>query len=147
MHGVEGTVIAAAVLLAAFVSAFDKFGLLERFGLRKQSVVNAASELAIAAETIRRLTADLGAARSKASQLELERTNEPVLELIAKVMELSQATLEKLASFNGSLKHIEASLGDTRDGLLTAAEGMKALTGTIAELHDLPLTEPRRRTA
>lgn len=73
-------------------------------------------------------------------QLRGERTNEPVLAVIASVLDriedstrIQAETLERFVAFNGSLKHVEQGLRD-------ATEGLKTVTGWIAELHDLPVT-------
>lgn len=78
------------------------------------------------------------------AELRKTRSFEPVLQSQQATLELlhmsakaQQQTLDKLAEFNGSLRAV-------REGLETAAAGMQALTGTIAELHDIPLNPPSR---
>lgn len=78
----------------------------------------------------------LTAMTEERDELVATRTLEPILTIVQQVLESQQATLDKLAHFNGSLRHVE-------DALSVAADGMKALTGTIAELHGIPLRPPK----
>lgn len=139
---------AIGVLVVAVILALDKFGLLERYGLivRSKSVGDFEAELKLADRKLLRLEAEKAAAELKAQGLEQTRSIEPVLTLVSKVLDRIDAsqhtqaeTLDKLASFNGSLKHVEQGLRDT-------VGGMQALLGVIAELHDIPLTPPQKET-
>ncbi len=57
MHlgGVETAAVAIAIVVAAAISALDKFGLLERFGLKNRSSTDLAAELAGAERAVARL--------------------------------------------------------------------------------------------
>lgn len=122
-----------ALLVAGLVFGLEKTGLLP---MRRPSVADANEELALASRTIERLTSERNRAAGERDRLAKERSLEPILAAIHGVLETQQQTLEKLANFNGSLRHVE-------EGLRDASEGMKALTGTIAELHGIPLHPPK----
>lgn len=96
----------------------------------------------------------LKAVTEERDDLVATRTLEPILQMLGPTLELlkhvsetqqatmtmQQQTLEKLAQFNGSLGHVE-------DGLRDATDGMKVMTGLIAELHGLPVHPPRKEDA
>lgn len=132
----------AAIVVGLVVVGLDRFGLLD--WIKPKSAAETAAELELADRTVKRLEAKVSQRDSELAELRLQRTNEPVLERVAQVAEICAQTLSKLASFNGSLRHIEDGLGETRQGLHETVEAMKTLTGLIAELHDLPVS-PRRR--
>jgi hypothetical protein len=142
---IEHVATVIAIIIAAAILAFDRLGLLERFGLRKRSSTDAAAELSIAEHTIARLRIERNAARIALQKLEQTRSLEPVVELIATVAGICEQTLDKLGNFNGSLRHIEEGLAETREGLADTTEGIRTLVGLIAELHDLPVTQPGTR--
>lgn len=126
---------ATIVVAAAAVLALKQFGLLPE--LPSASFWRDRAETAETA--LKEMTEerdDLLATRTLEPILQMLETLAPLLQLVQSVSETQQATLEKLASFNGSLRHVE-------DGLRDASEGMKALTGTIAELHGIPLRPPK----
>lgn len=129
-----------AVIVGVFI-VLDRIGLLERLKLTRPSASAAVSELDLADRTIERLRGERNEARDKAAQLALERTNEPVLEVLHAIAEqLGQTAasqvevLDRLAKHNGSFAHMEQAIADL-------SEGLKALLGTIAELHNIPLKE------
>lgn len=133
------TVTAVAIVFALVIVGLDRFGLLD--WIKPKSASDAEAELQIADRTIDRLRHERNEAITRANQLALERTNEPVLEVLSRIADqLAQSAdsqsdvLDRLARHNGSFAHMEASLG-------VVADGLKALMGTIAELHDLPMKE------
>lgn len=133
-----------AVIVGVFV-VLDRIGLLDRLKITRPSSSAAIDELAVSDRQVIRLRTELSEAKERADKLALERTNEPVLKLLERVLRLDERvagiceqTLTKLSSFNGSLKHIE-------EGLADATEAMHAVTGLIAELHNLPIDGPRGR--
>lgn len=78
-------------------------------------------------------------------QLRQTRSLEPVIELVrdvavqvAESARLNQETLGKLGAFNGTLRHIQEGMADTRSGLHDATEGLKLVTGLIAGALELP---------
>lgn len=132
-------------LIAAFVIAgLNMLGLLD--WLKPKSAVDAAAELDIAEKSSLRLQVALDAAVARVKVLEQQRTNEPVLAVLAEISrqlaetakaqqlsaEQQVQVIDRLARHNGSFAHMEQSLA-------IVVEGLKALMGTIADLHDIPL--------
>lgn len=125
-----------ALCAVAVVFMLDRFSLLDRF--KRKTVAESAAELTIAGSTINRLRSERNGALETVKRLEQTRSLEPVLEQLHQNAQLQAQVLERLVHHNGAFKHMEESLH-------LIVEGMKALTGTIAELHDLPLTTPQQR--
>lgn len=125
-----------ALCAVAVVFMLDRFSLLDRF--KRKTVAESAAELTIAGSTIERLRGERNRALEAVRLLEQTRSLEPVLEQLHQNAQLQAQVLERLVHHNGAFKHMEESLR-------LIVEGMKALTGTIAELHDLPLTTPQQR--
>lgn len=121
--------------VAGVFVALDRFGVLDRF--KKKSPADAAAELAIAAETIRRLRDERNQALNVAAKLEQTRSLEPVLEQLHANAELQAQVLDRLIHHNGSFKHMEVSLG-------AIAEGLKLVTGFIVGVADLPANPERK---
>lgn len=148
MHGGAlniNTLTAIAIIFAAIVVAFDRFGLLERLGVVKPKATEALDELQLSDRKVLRLQDEIAELRAQKVQLEQEALS-PILELMKTNAELNAQVLQRLKHHNGSFAHMEETMH-------FVAEGMKALVGTIAELHDIPLkpiTPPparrRRRT-
>lgn len=105
-----------------------------------------------AVERADRAENELMEAHKRIGELEQTRSMQPIVEALAKNSELQAQILERLANHNGSFRHMEdsldtvrASLAEVRDALVHHANGMHALTGTIADLHGIELRpEPRR---
>lgn len=134
-----------AVIAGVVLLVLNQLGVLDWLGLKRKSAADAAAELEVSDRLAKRLRDERNHAREEVAQLALQRTNEPVLELLRAVAAQIEANadaqtqvIDRLAKHNGSFAHMEASLG-------TISEGLKALMGTIAELHGLPLTEPHPR--
>jgi chromosome segregation ATPase len=138
---VLNTVGAAVVVGAAIWLMLERAGLLERLGLVKPKTADALDELQIADRTIERLRSELAEVRAQKVELEKEALA-PILELMKQNAEANKQVLDRLAHHNGSFRHVEQSLREVRDVLALHAEGMQALTGTIAELHGLELKPP-----
>lgn len=139
-----------AVLAAALLLGLDKFGLLERFGLivKPKSVGDFEGELKLADRKIIRLEAEKQAAELKAQTLEKERSLEPVMQVVERVMthvevmvDSQGQVLDKLRSFNGTLAHLEDGLRDATDAQRSSTEAMKLITGLIVGAADPPLAE------
>lgn len=117
-------------------------GVLNYFGFlpRRRTASDAAAELGIETTRANRLQGELTEAKAHAAQLAQERTNEPVIKLVAEVLssqkttlETQQRTLDKLASFNGSLQR-------TNDGLDAATEALKLVAGVVGMLTPAQIT-------
>lgn len=124
-----------ALCVVALVAGLDRFGLLDRW--KKKSAADAAAELAIAGETIRRIRAERNQAIEVARKLEQTRSLEPVLEQLHANAELQAQVLDRLVHHNGSFAHMEEALS-------TMGEGLKLVTGFIAGVVDLPVKHPSR---
>lgn len=129
------------IVLAAIATALDKFGLLPK----RLGPADMQAEITFERTRGDKAEAELAAERTKTAQLERERSLEPVLQQLTAVAdavtassESQQQTLEKLASFNGTLTYLE-------EGLRAATEGLKLVTGLVIGASDAALKTPARR--
>lgn len=141
---VLNTVGAAVIVGAAFWMMLERAGLLERLRLVRPKAADAIDELQIADRTIARLRSELAEVRAQKVELEKEALA-PILELMKQNAEANKQVLDRLAHHNGSFRHVEESLREVRQALTLHADGMQALTGTIAELHGLKLSPPAQQ--
>lgn len=124
------TLTAAAFIAALVIAGVDRMGLLD--WIKPKSAADAVAELELRDRTIERLRTERNAALDKAAELQRTRSLEPILDQLAENSRLQAQVIDRLAAHNGSFAHMEKALG-------TVADGLKALMGTIAELHDIPL--------
>jgi hypothetical protein len=127
---VETIAISAGVVLLVL----NQLGLLN--WLKPKSASDIAAELELGDRRERRLEAKIVERDQLISELRQQRTNEPVLELVNRVFETQQQTLDKLAHFNGALKRNE-------EGLREATEALRMVAGLVVGAADLPVKEEK----
>ena len=127
-------VIAAILALGAAVKGLQMLGVLPA-----GPVAEAAAQRADQAEReLAKMIVERDALRS-------QRDLSPILEMLATGSKVQTEILDRLVAFNGSLKHTNASLESTREGLETAVEAIKFLAGQI--VTDQFPAKPRARSA
>jgi hypothetical protein len=121
--------------------------------LRRMNVMPFSPTEKAAVERADRAENELAEANKRIGELEQTRSMRPIVEALARNSELQSQILERLANYNGSFKHMEDSLAAVRGSLSEVlgslgdhANGMRALTGTIAELHGIELRPEPRHT-
>lgn len=86
----------------------------------------------------------LGELGHEVQELRLQRSNEPVLQAVAKTNGTLGQVLDKLITVNGSLGRQEQALKEVTDGLAAATEALKLVGGLVVSA-DLK-AQPKRGT-
>jgi hypothetical protein len=122
LTGVEHELALLAFLIAVVVIAYV---------LRKVGVLPFSPTEKAAADRADRAERELAEANKRIGELEATRSMKPLLELQRETAALVTTAIEKLASFNGSMKAIHAGLDETNAGLMQTNE---TLTVTVEAL-------------
>jgi hypothetical protein len=131
MPELPATVTTAALILVLAVLAY----VLRRFGILFMSPTESA-----AVARANRAENELALANQRIGELEQSKSLKPILELLNSASQANAQVLERLASLNGALGRIDASLAETQEGLHVATEAIKLVAGLVVgatELHRL----------
>jgi len=115
---------AVAVVVVGVVYFADRFGLLDRLGLRR-TAQEAAAELEIRQQAIDRLRAERNEAREKVLKLERTHSLEPILDQMHANATLASEILDRLVHHNGAFAQMEKSLAAIAHGLDVIADRLE----------------------
>lgn len=145
-----GQIAPYAVVAAAFVGAY----ILRRFGVIPFSPTEtaAASRADRAEHELERSIEREAELNRRIGELEQTRSMKPILELQKETAALVVQAIEKLASFNGSMRAIHDGLEETNDGLRktnetldATVEALRMAAGLVVGTSEIESHLPRRR--